>query len=108
MTSLPAGRAGTLALPSGGATCNRRDDRERVSSRDRGSFLCGQVAHVLVVEIEIHKSTKLSFACEKVLLKRGVRARECVERVGDGGRIYFHRCVAFGIGAQRRWDKDRH
>ena len=75
---------GRLASGDGG------DDGERVAGLDGGGFFFGEVAHVFVVEIEVHKGTEFALGGKEVLLQIGMRLGECAESFRDGGRVDFN------------------
>src|SRR5579871_5432136 len=87
---------------------NRGDDRERVGRSHRRGFLCRQIAHILVVQVQVNKGAQLSLPGEQVLLQFGMVAREPAEGVGNRGRIHVHAVAPAYISTQGSWYEDDH
>jgi len=96
------------AWPSGSASGDGRNDGEGII-RGNGRLLLGrQIAHIFVVEIQIHKGTHLTFAGEQMLAQVGVGLRQLIERASNSSGRYFYSVVARREGTQRRGYVDSH
>ena len=82
------------------------DDGKLVAFLRRGSILSGEVADVVVVEVDVDEGAQLAVAGVEVLAERGVGAGELFQRFADGGAgdadgglptgvclLYTSRCV---------------
>src|ERR1700729_1161120 len=84
------------------------DDGEFIGVGDGGVFFGGEVADVVVVEVDVDEGAEFALGVEEVLAKFRVGGGELGEhradgRAGDGDGFF-----AVGVGAQRCRDVDVH
>ena len=104
-------RAGTVARCSLAATTaagDGRDDGELVGGGDGGGFFGGEIADVVVVEVEVDEGAEVAFGGEEVLLHGGVCGDEGGEAFGDGGGGDGDGLLLVGEGSERGGDVNLH
>ena len=87
---------------------NAGDDGEFVGGGDGGFFLGGEIADVVVVEVDVDEGAQLALGGEEVLLHGGEGRGESGEPFGYGGAIDGDGLLLVGVGAQRGGDVNVH
>src|ERR1700733_8777618 len=93
---------------TGGAAGDGGDDGEVGGVGDGGVFLGGEVADVVVVEVDVDEGAELALGGEEVLAELGVGGGELGEHCADGRAGDGDGLFAVCVGAQRCRDVDVH
>jgi len=72
------------------ASRDRRHYRNTITILDRGRFFL-QVAHVVVIEVDIHKGPQFAFLGIKVAVQVWMFSSQAGQSLGDCASLNFHR-----------------
>src|SRR5579859_1754787 len=109
---IPSLRCGMTNKKTGGCALTAAgdgwDDGEFVVVGGFGGFLAGQIADVVVVEVDVDEGAQLAVGGVEVLAEVGICGDQLGQSLADGVSGNVYGLLASGVGAQRRGDMDVH